>query len=63
MGAGILYLALWLYGLIVGPAEYGPNFLSTNTATNWLNFVLGAVMLALGITYMMRRGDEAHETT
>ncbi|MET1156126.1 DUF4383 domain-containing protein [Arthrobacter sp.] len=63
MGAGILYLAMWLYGLIVGPGEYGANFLSTNTATNWLHFVLGAVMLALGITYMMRRGDEAHETT
>ncbi|MGM0931725.1 MAG: DUF4383 domain-containing protein [Actinomycetota bacterium] len=63
MGAGVLYLAMWLYGLIVGPGESGANFLSTNTATNWLNFVLGAVMLALGITYMMRRGDEAHATT
>lgn len=61
LGAGVLYLAMWLYGLIVGPGESAANFLSTNTATNWLNFVLGAAMLALAVTYMARHRGEAHD--
>ena len=61
MGAGILYLAMWLYGLIVGPGESAANFLSTNAATTWLNFVFGAVMLALAIAYMVRHRDEARQ--
>jgi hypothetical protein len=44
---GIVYLALWLYGLIVGQGS-GANFVPVNTADNWLHFVLGLGMVSLG---------------
>jgi hypothetical protein len=47
IGGGIIYLALWLYGIIVGP-DSGANFVPMNTADDWLHFVLGLGMIALG---------------
>jgi len=47
IGGGAIYLVLWLYGLIVGQ-ESGANFVPLNTADDWLHFVLGAGMIALG---------------
>jgi hypothetical protein len=43
IGGGIVYLALWLLG-IVG----GGDWIPVDTADNWLHFVLGIGMIALG---------------
>lgn len=45
---GIVYLALWLYGLVIDQ-DSSANFIPVNTADNWLHFGLGAGMLALGV--------------
>jgi hypothetical protein len=44
---GAIYLVLWLYGLIVGHNS-DANFVPLNTADDWLHFVLGIGMIALG---------------
>ena len=44
IGGGVVYLALWLLGL-VGGADWVP----VNTADNWLHFALGVGMIALGL--------------
>ena len=43
IGGGVVYLVLWLLG-IVG----GGDWIPVNTADNWLHFVLGIGMVALG---------------
>jgi hypothetical protein len=48
VGAGALYLVLWVYGLAVDEAS-DANFVPLNTADNWLHFALGAAMVALGL--------------
>jgi hypothetical protein len=48
VGGGVIYLALWLYGLIVDSGS-GANFVPMNTADNWLHFGLGVGMIALGM--------------
>lgn len=45
---GVVYLALWLYGLIV-PHDSAANIVPLNNADNWLHLVLGVGMIALGI--------------
>ena len=45
---GVVYLVLWLYGLIIGN-DTPANFVPVNTADNWLHFVLGIAMIALAI--------------
>jgi arginine exporter protein ArgO len=45
---GVVYLILWLYGLIFGH-DTPANFVPVNTADNWLHFVLGIGMIALAI--------------
>lgn len=56
---GIVYLVLWLYGLIVGQSS-GANFVPVNTADNWLHFVLGVGMVVLGfVTTRDRRAAAA----
>ncbi|MFI2367632.1 DUF4383 domain-containing protein [Streptomyces sp. NPDC018833] len=47
IGGGVIYLALWLYGLIIDK-DSAANFVPLNTAADWLHFVLGAGMIALG---------------
>jgi hypothetical protein len=47
IGGGAVYLVLWLYGLVVGE-ESSANFVPINTADDWLHFVLGVGMIALG---------------
>jgi hypothetical protein len=47
IGGGVVYLVLWLYGLIVDQ-HGGANFVPFNTADNWLHFVLGVSMIGLG---------------
>jgi hypothetical protein len=50
IGGGVVYLALWLLG-IVG----GANWVPTNTADNWLHFVLGLGMVAIGFVTTRER--------
>lgn len=47
IGAGVLYLLLFLYGLII-PLNGAWNFVPFNWADNWLHLGLGAVMIILG---------------
>ncbi|MFI6035056.1 DUF4383 domain-containing protein [Streptomyces sp. NPDC051315] len=44
---GAIYLVLWLYGLLVGHTSEA-NFIPLNTADDWLHFVLGIGMIAMG---------------
>lgn len=48
VGGGVIYLVLWLYGLVIDQAS-AMNFVPVNTADNWLHFVLGVGMIALGL--------------
>lgn len=48
IGGGVIYLVLWLYGLIIDEAS-SANFVPVNTADNWLHFGLGVGMVALGL--------------
>ena len=49
IGGGLIYLGLWLYGLLADLS--GPrNILPLNNADNWLHFSIGVVMVLLGLT-------------
>jgi arginine exporter protein ArgO len=45
---GIVYAALWLYGLAI-PNASAANFVPLNSADNWLHLVLAVGMILLGI--------------
>ena len=47
IGGGIVYLALWIYGLVV-PHGHDANFVPLNSADNWLHLVLGVGMVGMG---------------
>ena len=47
VGGGIVYLVLWIYGLVID-LDSDANFIPLNTADNWLHLVLGVAMVALG---------------
>lgn len=48
IGGGVVYLVLWLYGMVTGDAT-GANFVPVNPADDWLHLVLGIGMVALGV--------------
>lgn len=48
VGGGAIYLVLWLYGVVVD-LNSAANFVSLNTADNWLHLLLGIGMVGLGI--------------
>lgn len=48
VGGGVIYLVLWIYGLLIDK-DSAANFVPLNTADNWLHFVLGVGMIALGL--------------
>jgi hypothetical protein len=50
IGGGAIYLVLWLLGLI-GAADWIPS----NTADNWLHFLLGLGMIGLGVALTRER--------
>jgi hypothetical protein len=50
VGAGVIYVALWIYGLVIDK-ESGANFVPMNAADDWLHLVLGAGMVALGLVF------------
>src|SRR3954452_17716877 len=47
IGGGIIYLILFLYGLLIDHNS-AANFVPVNTADNYLHLVLGIGMIALG---------------
>lgn len=56
---GIIYLLLWLYGLLV--AQDSPaNFVPLNTADNWLHLILGVGMVGLGVLLTRGRTGARH---
>ena len=48
VGGGIIYVVLWLYGLLIDHGS-AANFVPINSADNWLHLVLGLGMIALGV--------------
>ena len=48
VGGGAVYLVLWLYGLVID-LNSAANFVSLNTADNWLHLFLGVGMVGLGL--------------
>ena len=48
IGGGLIYLVLWLYGLIIDK-DSSANFIGVNTAADWLHFVLGVAMVGIGV--------------
>jgi hypothetical protein len=48
IAGGLVYLALWVYGLIVDH-DSDANFVPLNDADNWLHLGLGAGMVLLGL--------------
>jgi 4-hydroxybenzoate polyprenyltransferase len=53
VGGGVIYLVLWLYGLIIDK-DSDANFVPVNTADNWLHLLLGLGMIALGVLLSRR---------
>ena len=53
---GIVYLVLFLYGLLVGQ-DSAANFVPLNTADDILHLLLGIGMIALGVVLTRRRND------
>jgi len=47
VGGGVIYLVLWIYGLVVDK-QTSANFVPVDNADDWLHFVLGLGMIALG---------------
>jgi hypothetical protein len=50
---GVVYLVVWLYGLVIDN-ESSANVLGVNTAADWLHFVLGVTMIAIGFLLSRR---------
>ncbi len=48
IGSGVIYLVLWLYGLLINLQE-PVNFVPLNMADNWLHLALAVGMLGLGL--------------
>lgn len=48
IGGGLIYAALWLYGLIIDH-DSTANFVPVNTADNWLHLALAVAMVGLGL--------------
>ena len=46
---GVLYLLLWIYGLIVDGTTGPANFVPLNDPDNWLHFGLGVIMGGFGL--------------
>jgi hypothetical protein len=60
IGGGAIYLVLWIYGLLVDKTSQA-NFVPVNAADDWLHFVLGVGMIALGVLLGKRsRGPVTH---
>jgi hypothetical protein len=47
IGGGLIYLVLWVYGLIIDK-DSSANFVPLDSADDWLHLLLGVGMVALG---------------
>ena len=47
-GGGAVYLLLWLYGIVIDKHS-DANFVPIDHADDWLHFVLGIALVALGV--------------
>jgi hypothetical protein len=61
IGGGLIYLVLWVYGLIVDKAE-DANFVPVNNADDWLHFGLGVGMVALGVVLGSNAAERARRS-
>ena len=62
IGGGVIYLVLWIYGLLIDRTS-DANFVPLNNADNWLHFVLGVGMLALGLLVGRKHAEGRSNTT
>ncbi|AWK74921.1 hypothetical protein CBI38_28515 [Rhodococcus oxybenzonivorans] len=62
LGGGLIYLLLWLYGLIIN-RDSAANFIPVNMADNWLHLGLGIVMIGLGLLTSSRAKHTAATPT
>ena len=60
LGAGLIYIVLFVYGLFVGNND-SPNFVPINNADDLLHLVLGIALL--GSWYISREGAPTTATT
>jgi hypothetical protein len=58
---GIVYLVLWIYGLLVGH-DTPANFVPVNDADNWLHLILGVGMIALALLLSRDTGRRTSST-
>lgn len=58
---GIVYLVLWIYGLLVGH-DTPANFVPVNNADNWLHLFLGVAMIALALLLSRDTGRRTSST-
>ena len=56
---GVVYLVLWVYGLVVDHAP-SANIVPLNNADNWLHLLLGPKMIALGLLATRRVATADH---
>ena len=54
IGGGLIYLVLWIYGLVVDKGS-DANFVPVNTADDWLHLLLGLGMVAVGLILQRER--------
>jgi hypothetical protein len=61
IGGGVIYLVLWVYGLVTGQNS-NANFVPVNTADDWLHLLLGLGMVGLGVALRGRHpGRDRYE--
>jgi hypothetical protein len=60
VGGGLVYLALWIYGLVID-RDSTANFVPVNNADNWLHFGLAIGMIALGVMLPGLRADSERD--
>jgi uncharacterized protein DUF4383 len=62
IGGGLIYLVLWLYGLIIDKTS-GANFVPLDRADDWLHFLLGLGMVGLGFVLSRAREPRRQAAT
>ena len=60
IGGGIIYLLLWVYGLVID-LDSAANFVPLNVADNYLHLALAVVMIAFGVL-LARAGQPGTRT-
>jgi hypothetical protein len=61
IGGGVVYLVLWIYGLVVDESS-SANFVPVNDADDWLHLVLGVGMILLGVLLGRRPVDTSRRS-